>query len=167
MRQTQLTQCKQRGAVMMVTLVFLVVLGIMALTSMQSSKLELRMAGNEATRTTAHQISQALIDAIIATPAMTPVLGNTGFMLCTNGQPDCDLTSLFMPGVLGADVANGDLNATAELIAISAPPPGTGYSADDFDANHYMVISNYDRSDENLGAATLTQGIIILTQKPF
>jgi Flp pilus assembly protein TadG len=152
---------------MMVTLVFLVVLGIMALTSMQSSKLELRMAGNEAIRATAHQISQALIDAIIATPAMTPVIGNRGFVLCTNGQPDCNLASLFMPGVLAADVANGDLDATAELVAISTPPPGTGYSADDFDANYYTVISNYDRTDENLGAATITQGIVILTQKPF
>lgn len=166
MRQKKRTQSKQRGAVMMVTLVFLVVLGIMALTSMQSSKLELRMAGNEAIRATAHQISQALIDAIIATPVMTPVIGNTGFTLCTNGQPNCDLASLFMPGALAADVANGDLTATAELVAIGRPPPGTGYSADDFDANYYTVISNYDRSDENLGAARLTQGIIILTQKP-
>jgi len=159
-------KAKQRGAVMMVTLVFLVVLGIMALTSMQSSKLELRMAGNEAVRATAHQISQALIDAIIATPVMTPVIGNTNFMLCTNGQPNCDLASLFMPGVLAADVANGDLMATAQLVEIGPPPPGTGYSADDFVGNFYTVSSTYDRSDEGLGRAAITQGIIILTQKP-
>jgi Flp pilus assembly protein TadG len=166
MRRKQEMQSKQRGAVMMVTLVFLVVLGIMALTSMQSSKLELRMAGNEAVRATAHQISQALIDAIIATPAMTPVIGNTGFTLCTNGQPNCDLASLFMPGVLAADVAAGDLMANGTLVAIGNPPPGTGYSADDFEANFYTVNSTYDRSDEGLGRAAITQGIIILTQKP-
>jgi Flp pilus assembly protein TadG len=166
MQRNQQMNIKQRGAVMMVTLVFLVVLGIMALTSMQSSKLELRMAGNEAVRATAHQISQALIDAIIATPVMTPVIGNVGFMLCTNGQPNCNLASLFMPGVLAADVAAGDLMATAQLVAISTPPPGTGYSADDFDANYYTVASTYDRSDEGLGRAGITQGIIILTQKP-
>lgn len=166
MRQMQKTRRKQRGAVMMVTLVFLVVLGIMALTSVQSSKMELRMAGNEAVRAIAHQISQALIDAIIATPLMTPVIGNTGFMLCTNGQPGCDLASLFMPGVLAADVATGDLFATAQLVQIGPPPPGTGYSADDFEANYYTVASTYDRSDDGLGRAAITQGIIILTQKP-
>jgi len=151
---------------MMVTLVFLVVLGIMALTSMQSSKLELRMAGNEAVRATAHQISQALIDAINATPLMTPVIGNPGFMLCTTGQPACNLPSLFMPGVLAADVATGDLSATAQLIEIGPPPPGTGYSADDFVANYYTVNATYDRADEGLGRASITQGIVILTQKP-
>jgi Flp pilus assembly protein TadG len=166
MRQIQKTRSKQRGAVMMVTLVFLVVLGIMALTSMQSSKLELRMAGNEAVRATAHQISQALIDAIIATPAMTPVIGNIGFTLCTPGQPGCNLPSLFMPGVLAVDVANGDLMATAQLVEIGPPPPGTGYSADDFVGNYFTVQSTYDRSDEGLGRAAITQGIIILTLKP-
>jgi Flp pilus assembly protein TadG len=166
MQRKQQLPIKQHGAVMMVTLVFLVVLGIMTLTSMQSSKLQLRMAGNEAVRATAHQISQALVDAVIATPVMTPVIGNKGFTLCTNGQPDCDLASLFMPGVLAADVATGDLSATAELIAISTPPPGTGYSADEFDANYYTLVSTYDRSDEGLGRSSITQGIVILTQKP-
>jgi len=166
MKRIKQTRIKQRGAVMMVTLVFLVVLGIMALTSMQSSKLQLRMAGNEVVRAAAHQISQALIDAIIATPIMTPVIGDIGFTLCTNGQPNCDLASLFMPGVLAADVATGDLDATAQLVEIGPPPPGTGYSADDFVGNYYTVSSTYDRSDEGLGRASITQGIIILTQKP-
>ena len=88
---------QQQGAVLLVSLIFLVVMGLIGLSSMQSSRLELRMAVNEEVRNSAHQSAHALIDAIIATPAMTPVIGGVGFTLCTPGQPACNLQSLFMP----------------------------------------------------------------------
>ena len=68
----------QRGAVLLVSLIFLVVMGLIGLSAMQSSRLELKMAVNEEVRSAAHQSALALIDAIIATPAMTPVIGGIG-----------------------------------------------------------------------------------------
>ena len=164
MRTNHHSATNQRGAVMIVTLVLLVVLGVMALTSMRTSKLELRMAGNEEIRANAHQIAQALSDAIIATPTMTPVIGDIGFVLCTPGQPNCGLTSLFMPaGPLAPEVDAGHLSATAQLTAIGPPPPFTNSSADAFLANTYQVTTTYDRTDEGLGRAAITQGLVVLT----
>ena len=157
---------QQRGAVLLVSLIFLVVMGLIGLSSMQSSRLELRMAVNEEVRNSAHQSAQALIDAIIATPAMTPVIGGIGFTLCTPGQPGCNLQSLFMPaGPLVPDVAAGHLFATATLTApTNIPPPrGFGFSADKFAASVYQISATYDRADEGLGRADVTQGLIVLT----
>jgi hypothetical protein len=150
----------------MVSLIFLVVLGLMALSSMQTSRLELRMANNEEMRASAYQIAQALMDAVVATPAMTPVIGGAGFTLCTPGQPNCDLTSLFMPdGPISPEVDAGHLGGTAVLLAPSnSPPPrGLGFSADKFSASMYQLNVVYDRADEGRSQANLTQGLVVLT----
>ena len=158
---------RQGGAVMMVTLVFLVVLGVMALTSMGSTRLELKMSSNDSLQTEAHQVAQALIDAIIANPAMTPVIGTEGFTICTPGQAGCNMQSIFMPaGPLAGEVGAGRLSANAQLVQIGNPPPGIGYSADEFLGNYFTVNSTYDATNIGQGRASITQGIIVLTQKP-
>lgn len=156
----------QSGAVLLVALVFLVVLGLFGLTSMQSSRLQLRMANNEEVRINAHQAAQALVDAVAGTPDMTPVIGGAGYTLCTAGQPDCDRESLFMPdGALTADVDDGYLWGTAVMTAPtnSPPPRGLGFSADKFTSTAFQVETTYDRADEGLGRADVTAGLIILT----
>lgn len=166
MQKKNRTIVLQHGSVMIIALIFLVVLGIMGLTSMQTSRLELHMAGNEQVKVSAQQAAQSLIDAIIADPTMTPVIGGIGFVLCTAGQPNCDLPSITMPaGPLQPEVAAQHLGATGELTAIGPPPRGTGFSADFFEANHYRLTSTYDRADEGLGRASITQGMVILTMK--
>lgn len=157
---------RQTGSVLMVSLVFLIVLGLIGLSSMQTSRLELRMAGNEEVRANAFQIAQSLADAIVATPAMTPVIGGAGFTLCTPGQPNCDLPSLFMPDpALVPEVAAGHLGGTATLTAPgnTPPPRGLGFSADKFAASRFQLQTTYDRADEGLGRSSITQGLIILT----
>ena len=113
---------------------------------------------------TAIQLATTIM--IVSTPAMTPVLGGIGFTLCTPGVVPCDLSSLFMPaGPLAPDVAAGHLFATATLTApTNIPPPrGFGFSADKFAASLYQIDATYDRADEGLGRADVTQGLIVLT----
>jgi len=157
---------RQRGAVLLVSLIFLIVMSLLALSSMQTSRLELRMANNEEVRTSAHQAAQALIDAIVATPSMTPVIGGVGFTLCTTGQPDCNLETLFMPvGALAPEVDAGHLFGSAVLTApTNIPPPrGLGFSSDKFAASIFEISTTYDRADEGLGRADVTQGLVVLT----
>jgi len=158
---------QQRGSVLVVSLIFLIVLGLMGLASMQTSRLELRMASNEEVRTSAQQMAQALSDAVVATPAMTPVIGGAGFTLCTPGEPDCDLESLFMPvdGDISAEVDAGKLTARAVLTAPTSQPcpRGLGFSADKFGCTAFQVNSTFDRADEGRGAADITQGILVAT----
>lgn len=156
----------QRGGVLLVSLIFLIVIGLLGLSSLTTSRLELRMANNEEVRTSALQMAMAFADGVVATPAMTPVFGNVGYTLCTPGQPDCDNPSLFMPDPnLAPEVAAGNLSGTVVLrTAGNSPPPrGLGFSADKFAAAGFQLTSTYDRADEGLGSATISQGLLILT----
>ncbi len=158
---------QQHGATLLVALVFLVVLGMLTMSSMQATRLQLRMSNNEESRVTALQAAQAMTDAIAATPAMTPVSGGIGYTLCTpDGGDDCDRESLFMPdGELAAEVDDGNLTAQAVVTSPpgSPPPRGLGYSADKFGATSFSVTSNYNRADEGRGRAVVNAGLVVLT----
>lgn len=159
---------RQRGGTLLVAMVFLVVLGLLSLSSMQASRLQLRMSNNEEVRIAALQAAQAMTDAVAATPAMTPVIGGMGFTLCTEGgDPDvCDRESLYMPaGDLVGEVADGHLTAQATITSPPGSPPkrGLGYSADKFSATEFRVTSEFDRADEGRGRATVSAGLIVLT----
>ena len=67
------------------------------------------------------------------------------------------------PGPLTTEVDSGDLSATAQLTSIGPPPPFTNSSADAFLANNYQITTTYDRTDEGLGRAAITQGLVVLT----
>ena len=76
---------KQRGAVLVVTMLFLIAISMLAVSSMQTSNIGLYMAQNEESRISAAQGAQALADAIVSNPASTPVVGGNGFTICTIG----------------------------------------------------------------------------------
>ena len=157
---------RQTGGVLLVSLTFLIIIGLLGLSSLQTARLELRMAGNEEVRTNAFQTAQALVDVVVANPAMTPVSGGVGFTVCTAGQANCDLEAITMPGVeMAPEVDNGHLAGTAVLIAPgnTAPPRGLGFSADKFAASRFEMTSTYDRSDEGLGRSSVTVGLLIVT----
>jgi hypothetical protein len=166
MHKLMTTPPRQQGAVLVVSLIFLIVLGLLGLASMGTSRIELRLANNTEARATAHQAAQALAEAVAATPAMTPVLGAAGYTVCTPGLPDCDDDSLYMPaGELADAVADGYLTGTAVMTApTNGPPPrGLGFSADKFSATTFEVNAIYDRADAGLGSADVTQGLIVVT----
>lgn len=166
----------QRGGVLVVSLIFLIVLGLLGLAGMGMSRVELRLAGNTEARATAMQAAQGLADAVVATPSMTPVLGGAGYTVCTpvastqsrqaRKIDDCSNGTIDMPGgVLADDVAAGNLTATAVMTAPSngPPPRGLGFSADKFSATTFEINAVYDRTNERLGTADITQGLIVVT----
>ena len=156
---------RERGSALIVAIIFLVVLGLLGLASMNTSRLELRMANNTEARTTALQAAQALLDAIAAIPAMTPVTGGAGFRVCTPGVVPCNSETIYMPdGPLTPFVADGSLWATARITAPSnSPPPrGLGFSADKFAATPFEATATFDRAADGLGSATVTEGMILI-----
>lgn len=166
MNNNYATNRRQTGGVLLISLTFLIIIGLLGLSSLQTARLELRMAGNEEVRTNAFQIAQALIDVVVANPAMTPVSGGVGFTVCTPGQPNCDLEIINMPGVeIAPEVAAGHLFGAAVLIAPggTAPPRGLGFSADKFAASRFEMTSVYDRANEGLGRSSITLGLLIVT----
>lgn len=168
---THYVQVRQRGAVLFTALVFLVVVTLIALASIRSSTLELRMSLNEESRVNAFQRAQALTDVIIATPGTTPVVGAVGYRICTPSPPPgevCDQTDLVIPEAsLQAAVTAGHLSAVVERLGSERRPPPRGIesSVDKFGAAAFRVQSTYDRADEALGRAVLNEGVLVLVPK--
>lgn len=157
---------KQRGGSLLVAIIFMLLLGMMGMIGMQTSRLQLRMANNVEVKANAEQAAQALVDAVAANPAMTPVVGDVGYTLCTPGGPDCDDESIYMPpGELETEVTDGHLSGSAVVTSPpnSPPPRGLGFSADKFAGSGFRVTSDYDRADDGLGRATITQGLVVVT----
>ena len=73
---------RQRGVVLFVSLIMLVVIGLLTFSLMGMSQVEMRMANNEEDRVAGLQMAQSLIDALAADPTSTPVVGGGGYTLC-------------------------------------------------------------------------------------
>ena len=161
-------QHTERGAALVTALVFLVIISVLSISSMRAGTLGVRMAQNEEARYSAVQIAQAMTEAVVATPASTPVIGGAGFSNCTVGETGCSLNNVIPPpGWLTNEVASGYLRARVERLSPpDKPPPRViSTSIDKFSAASFQVIANYDRSAEGLGSVELTEGLLVLVPR--
>jgi hypothetical protein len=156
---------QQQGAILVIALMFLVAITLFTLSSMRSSNIGLHMAQNEESRIAAIQAAQALADVIVANPASTPVVGDTGYIACTVGESGCDIDSLPIDdSTLAADVASYHLSARVERTgSVFRPPPRVVESSiDKFTSASFTVTTTFDRSDEGLGRQQITEGVLVL-----
>jgi hypothetical protein len=159
---------RQGGAILVIALMFLVAITLYTISSMRSSNIGLFMAQNEESRVTAAQAAQALADAIVASPASTPVVGTTGYTACTAGETGCTRNDLPVTDpVLAYAVANDYIGARVERTGtIFRPPPRVvETSIDKFSSASFRVVTTYDRVDEGLGREQVTEGVLVLVPK--
>ena len=159
---------RQGGAILVIALMFLVAITLYTISSMRSSNIGLFMAQNEESRVAAAQAAQALADAIVATPASTPVVGMPGFTACTAGETGCNRNDLPVNDpVLAYAVANNYIHARVERTGtIFRPPPRVvETSIDKFTSASFRVTTTYDRVDEGLGREQITEGVLVLVPK--
>ncbi len=159
---------KQRGTVLVVTMLFLIAISMLAVSSMQASNIGLYMAQNEESRISAAQGAQALADAIVSNPASTPVVGDNGFTICTIGEANCNRSDLpITNAVLAAQVAKGHITARVEREGplFRPPPRSVESSIDKFSSASFEVITTFDRTDEQLGRQQITEGVLVLVPK--
>ncbi|NCF50345.1 hypothetical protein GWP57_01950 [Gammaproteobacteria bacterium] len=158
----------QQGAILVIALMFLLTITLFTISSMRSSNIGLKMAQNEESRVAAVQAAQALADAIVANPASTPVVGTTGFTVCTAGQAGCTRNNLAVNDeILAAAVASNHLAARVERTGtIFRPPPRIVESSiDKFSSASFRVTTTYDRVAEGLGRQQITEGVLVLVPK--
>jgi len=168
MRNYVALQQKQGGAILVVALMFLVAITLFTISSMRSSNIGLFMAQNEESRIAAEQAAQALADAIVASPASTPVVGEPGYTACTAGETGCNRNDLPVTDpVLASAIANDYIQARVERTGtIFRPPPRVvETSIDKFTSASFRVVTTYDRIDEGLGREQITEGILVLVPK--
>ena len=159
---------RQRGTVLVVTMLFLIAISMLAVSSMQTSNIGLYMAQNEESRISAAQGAQALADAIVSNPASTPVVGGNGFTICTIGEANCTRSDLpITNAVLAAQVAKGHITARVEREGplFRPPPRSVESSIDKFSSASFEVITTFDRTDEQLGRQQITEGVLVLVPK--
>ena len=80
----------QRGAVLLIAMIFLLLLAIIAGTVTQTSILEFFMAGNAQFREEAFQEAQAVVTEISSDAGNFPVVGQIGYKLCKTKVGDCN-----------------------------------------------------------------------------
>jgi Tfp pilus assembly protein PilX len=162
------TRKKQRGAILVIALMFLVAITLLTISSMRSGNIGLFMAQNEESRIAAEQSAQALADAVVATPASTPVTGKTGYTACTTGVKDCNRNDLPVTNPeLASAVAANHISARVERTGtIFRPPPrAVQTSIDKFSSASFRVVTTFDRVDEGLGHEQVTEGVLVLVPK--
>ena len=125
MRNYAALQQRQGGAILVIALMFLVAITLFTISSMRSSNIGLFMAQNEESRIAAGQAAQALADAIVASPASTPVVGQPGYTACTAGETGCNRNDLPVTDpVLASAIANNYIHARVERTGtLFRPPP--------------------------------------------
>lgn len=158
----------QSGAILVIALMFLVAITLLTVSSMRSSKIGLHMAQNEESRVAATQAAQALADAIVASPASTPVVGQTGYTACTAGQLNCDRADLPVADpMLSGSIAANYLAARVQRIGAEFRPPPriVESSIDKFTSASFTVTTTYDRVEDGLGRQQVTEGVLVLVPK--
>ena len=168
MRNYAALQRRQGGAILVIALMFLVAITLFTISSMRSSNIGLFMAQNDESRIAAEQAAQALADAIVASPASTPVVGEPGYTACTAGETGCNRNDLPVNDpVLASAVANDYIHARVERTGtLFRPPPRVvETSIDKFTSASFRVVTTYDRIDEGLGHEQVTEGVLVLVPK--
>lgn len=156
---------QERGAILVITLVFLLAISLLTVSSMQSSNIGLFMAQNEESRIAAAQGAQALADAIVSNPASTPVVGGAGYTICTAGEGNCNRSDLpITNAILATGVADGHISARVQREGplLRPPPRSVESSIDKFTSASFEVTTTYDRTDESLGRQQITEGVLVL-----
>ena len=159
---------RQRGAILIIALMFLVVITLLTVSSMKSSNIGLFLAQNEESRVAAEQAAQALADAIVASPASTPVIGSSGYTACTAGETGCNSNDLPVTDpVLASGVASNYIQARVEHTGTDfrPPPRAVETSIDKFTSASFRVTTTFDRSDEGLGRQQVTEGVLVLVPR--
>jgi hypothetical protein len=156
---------RQRGVVLFISLIMLVVIGMLSLSLMGMSRVELRMANNEEARMNALQMAQAISDIIVADPDKTPVVGGAGYTMCTSSLSGCDAEMSDLPdNHITTAVTDGHLSASATRSdpEFRPPPRGMGFSASKFVGTSFRLRSTYDRTEDGQGYGAVEEGLIVL-----
>jgi hypothetical protein len=156
---------RQRGVVLMVSIIMMVVIAMLTLSLLTMSRVGMRMANNEEARANALQMAQAINENIISDPDMTPVIGAAGFRLCTSNVGDCDMETIVPTHTeisTAVDLDQLSAVATRGTPEFQPPPRGMGFSVAKFASTSFELDAVYDRADEGQGFAEVREGLIVM-----
>lgn len=163
-------QNNQRGAALITALIFLIIITMLSLSSMRSSMMELKQAGNDEIRSAAFQNAQTLVDAVLDTPSAMAVVGGVGFRSCSAdiAGASCNTTTMTLPDSLyAAELADQSITIIVERLGptFRPPPRGLGTSARMLTAAAFQIDARFMRGDQGEGHSEITQGMLVVVPK--
>ena len=160
----------QGGAALITALIFLIIITVIALSSMRSSTQELRMALNAEEKLTAAQLAQAVADSLWLNPNATPVIGEVGRRVCTSpipaGVAGCDATLVLPTEITNMLPAAGQVFVAVERLNPETRPcpgwtiSGTG-GVSGFGCAAFRVHARYDGTAARGGRADVYEGVLV------
>ncbi len=163
----------QKGAALAISLLILIVLTLLGIAAMRSSRLELRLSQNAESRVNALQSAQAIADGVTQSDANLSVSAGAGYVACykpsdSAKQPDT------LPFACVAPTLSAPLNAYTYAQVLREAPEflttatlrGAGNSSRSYDFARFTVTGGYDHSADSFGAAEIVQGVLKLHSKP-
>jgi hypothetical protein len=156
----------QRGVVLLVSLLVLLLLAMIATTVARTNQLQLHMAGNDEGRVAALQQALAVVDAVLEHPAGMRLDGGVGHKACQSGSPDPSCDEYTIELAADAQPAAGRLELSVTRVA---PPESRMPLLDERQASSavyyrmakFEVRVAYDGAAAGLGRATLAQGVLV------
>lgn len=156
----------QRGVVLLVSLLVLLLLGIIATTVARTNQLQLHMAGNDEGRIAALQQALAVVDAMLERPTGIRLDSGVGYTVCQLGSPatSCDEYTLQLAADARPEAAGLEVSVTRIAPAESRMPlldENQASSAVYYRVAKFEVSVVYDGAPESPGRAALAQGVLV------
>jgi hypothetical protein len=158
-----------RGAVLLLTLVFMLLMAIIAGLVLQTAVLQLHMAGNDQFLEEAFHKVQAIATELSLHPDNFNLEGGMGFTNCPAGESgtQCDSSELQAPASAVAPAGikiNYRVTRQEPLLWRGFPlreSQDTASSSSGFDAALFEISVRIDGSEKRLGSAHIVQGIAV------
>lgn len=155
---------KEKGAVLVIALIFLILLTLVGISGMDSGTLELRMASNEEEHILAFQTAQAAVDQVTEKRSHFLVTGNPGDAVnCTSNCTNVGLT------LTGSAFSNNDKVVITRLFPETGPPPRSRNRASSallLESAFFQARAEHNTSGSERGYAAINQGYLVLIPKP-
>jgi type II secretory pathway pseudopilin PulG len=159
---------QQSGAVLVVSLILLLLLGLLATSVSENSLLQVQMSGNDEAKLAAQHEALAIVDAIIENSESAPVLGDLGYTVCSTDeaqQPSaCDESTIDLSSL---GVIPSDANVTfyvqrvgPEEVPLPFVDATRAGSASRFKLARHEIVVDIDRTHQGRGRVQLVQGLI-------
>ena len=156
----------QRGVVLLVSLLVLLLLGIIATAVARTNQLQLHMAGNDEGRVAALQQALAVVDAVLEHPTGMRLDSDVGHRVCQSGSADSSCDEYTVGLVPDARPEGGRFEVSVTRIApLESRMPllheGQASSAVYYRVAKFEVRAAYDGAAAGLGRAALAQGVFV------
>lgn len=162
----------QRGVVLVVSLLVLLMLGVIAVTVARTNRLQLHMAGNDEAGMAALQLAMAAAESALVS-AIGPVFpGGLDYRLCTplSAAETCDERTLALAPTLAPDAGSLDVSIVRMAPLLGRLPvmaEGKASSAIQYRVATLEVQVSYDGIEEGQGRAVLAQGVLVRLPAPL